>query len=142
MWQGRSASAINLLFPKPSRDTLRLMVCARCALLARMRKVCSSDIGLPDGLKSSFSRKPPKMHPSSDSCAVPDYAALAYWACLALELGPDLPLDVACELKQRCPGCVESWLNDKATASQFATQVWDGLMLWIGPACYSNDGIC
>src|SRR6516165_3077011 len=27
--------------------------------------------GLPDGLKSSFSRKPPKMHPSSDSCAVP-----------------------------------------------------------------------
>jgi hypothetical protein len=94
-----------------------------------------------------------------------DYEALAYWACLALELGPDLPLDVACELKQRCPGCVESWLNDKATASQFATQVWDGLMLWIGdhffqdakaggqvrchsrpgtqsPACYSNDGIC
>src|SRR6516225_57459 len=28
--------------------------------------------GLPDGLKSSFSRKPPKMHPSSDSCAVPN----------------------------------------------------------------------
>src|SRR6516164_3832235 len=28
--------------------------------------------GLPDGLKSSFSRKPPKMHPSSDSCAVPE----------------------------------------------------------------------
>src|SRR6516162_3281502 len=27
--------------------------------------------GLPDRLKSSFSRKPPKMHPSSDSCAVP-----------------------------------------------------------------------
>src|SRR6516165_1196784 len=27
--------------------------------------------GLPDGLKSSFSRKPPKMHPSSESCAVP-----------------------------------------------------------------------
>src|SRR6516165_10698862 len=30
--------------------------------------------GLPDGLKSSFSRKPPKMHPSSDSCAVPPAA--------------------------------------------------------------------
>src|SRR6516162_8408341 len=29
--------------------------------------------GLPDGLKSSFSRKPPKMHPSSDSCAVPKF---------------------------------------------------------------------
>src|SRR6516165_1468221 len=27
--------------------------------------------GLPDGLKSSFSRKPPKLPPSSDSCAVP-----------------------------------------------------------------------
>src|SRR6516162_1236383 len=31
--------------------------------------------GLPDGLKSSFSRKPPKMHPSSDSCAVPIYVS-------------------------------------------------------------------
>src|SRR6516162_552604 len=81
MWQGRSASAINLLFPKPSRDTLRLMVCARCALLARMRKVCSSDIGLPDGLKSSFSRKPPKMHPSSDSCAVPKKQVKDYLFC-------------------------------------------------------------
>src|SRR6516162_5571407 len=31
--------------------------------------------GLPDRLKSSFSRKPPKMHPSSDSCAVPAFVA-------------------------------------------------------------------
>src|SRR5215469_14636418 len=29
--------------------------------------------GLPERLKSSFSRKPPKMHPSSDSCAEPSY---------------------------------------------------------------------
>jgi|SRR6516165_2587301 len=28
---------------------------------------------LPEGLKSSFSRKPPKMHPSSDSCAEPSF---------------------------------------------------------------------
>src|SRR6516164_3843274 len=39
--------------------------------------------GLPDGLKSSFSRKPPKMHPSSDSCAVPfleeEYYILYTW---------------------------------------------------------------
>src|SRR5664279_2517006 len=28
--------------------------------------------GLPEGLKSSFSRKRPKMHPSSHSCAEPE----------------------------------------------------------------------
>src|SRR6516165_6780825 len=33
--------------------------------------------GLPDGLKSSFSRKPPKMHPSSDSYAVPQNEVFA-----------------------------------------------------------------
>src|SRR6516162_67578 len=33
--------------------------------------------GLPDGLKSLFSRKPPKMHPSSDSCAVPFFLTVA-----------------------------------------------------------------
>src|SRR6516165_3992427 len=43
--------------------------------------------GLPDGLKSSFSRKPPKMHPSSDSCAVPKNQCVAYVIGLVYSLG-------------------------------------------------------
>src|SRR6516165_5037389 len=41
--------------------------------------------GLPDRLKSSFSRKPPKMHPSSDSCAVPKRVATMHRATAELK---------------------------------------------------------
>ena len=42
--------------------------------------------GLPEALKSSFYRKPPKMHPSSDSCAEPTYliAAAILFVCFTV----------------------------------------------------------
>ena len=37
-----------------------------------------------------------------------DYEAIALWARSALERGPELPQEVARELRQRCPGSLDT----------------------------------
>lgn len=62
-----------------------------------------------------------------------DYEALGYWARPALERGPVLPQRVVSELKQRCQGYLDMWLQEEAIPSQGSGhQEWGNLMLWIG----------
>ena len=58
-----------------------------------------------------------------------DWEALAYWAQPALERFHQLPAEVVCELEQRCPGFLE--LKARQEDPESASQVWQGLMLWI-----------
>lgn len=60
-----------------------------------------------------------------------DWEAFGYWARLPLERGTSLPLEVAGELKSRCPGFVE--LNNKERLADLRIpQDWHRLLLWIG----------
>ena len=46
--------------------------------------------------------------------------------------GPGLPQEVARELRQRCPGYLDTLPKNKATALPSSGQEWDDLMLWVG----------
>ena len=61
-----------------------------------------------------------------------DHEAFAYWTRPALERGSELSQEVLRELRQRCPGYLDTLRNDKASAHQSGAQEWDNLMLWIG----------
>jgi hypothetical protein len=58
-----------------------------------------------------------------------DWEALAYWAQPALDRCPQLPAEVVSELERRCPGFLK--LNERRKGSRAASQVLEGLMLWI-----------
>ena len=61
-----------------------------------------------------------------------DYEALGAWARPALERGPEIPQEVADEMRQRCPGYLDVWLQREAFPSQGPRQEEESLMLWIG----------
>ena len=56
-----------------------------------------------------------------------DYEAIALWARPALERGPELPQEVARELRQRRPGYLDTLPKNKPTALQSSGQEWNDL---------------
>ena len=62
-----------------------------------------------------------------------DYEGLAYWVHPALEHGSDIPQEVAHELRQRCPGYLDTW-----PTLQSSGQEWHHLMLWIGDHSFQD----
>jgi len=60
-----------------------------------------------------------------------DWEAFAYWVRPALESSPQLPGEVAGELRRRCPGFVETLACETKLSFKSRTQCWDRLMTWI-----------
>ena len=89
-------------------------------------------------------RRPTLVHPNRLAEAVErymDYEALGYWARPALERGPALPQEVASELRQRCQGSLDIWLQAEAISSQGPRREWEHLMLWIGDHLFDDAKI-
>jgi len=61
-----------------------------------------------------------------------DWEAFAHWARPALETVSSLPAEVARELGSRCPGFLESNINQRPTNGQSSNNNWQSLMQWIG----------
>ncbi len=60
-----------------------------------------------------------------------DWEALAYWTRPALESSPQLPGEVAAELRRRCPGFVEALARETNLSFKSRAHSWDRLMIWI-----------
>ncbi len=72
-----------------------------------------------------------------------DWEAFAYWVRPALELGSELPAEVADELEDRCPGFLELHNKARKRNPDGRSQAWQQLMLWIGDRFFSeakNEG--
>ena len=67
-----------------------------------------------------------------------DWEAFAYWVRPALELGSELPAEVAHELEDRCPGFLEVHNKARKRDPEGLSQAWQQLMLWIGDRFFSE----
>ena len=110
----------------PRRNaTTRPMFCPRSAGQERPRSWLT-----PDRLAEAVSR-------------YIDWEAFAYWVRPALELGSELPAEVAHELEDRCPGFLEVHNKARKRDPASVSQAWQQLMLWIGDRFFSeakNEG--
>jgi hypothetical protein len=72
-----------------------------------------------------------------------DWEAFAYWVRPALEIGSELPAEVAHGLEDRCPGFLEVPNKARKRDPDGVSQAWQQLMLWIGDRFFSeakNEG--
>lgn len=72
------------------------------------------------------------------TCQYIDWEAFAYWARPALECSSQLPAEVACELRFRCPGFLDLIDEPRGHDVRATSNGWSQLMCWIADHLFQN----